>query len=240
MREIIFDTETTGLDPKAGDRLIEIGGVELVNRFPTGRHYHQYINPEREVSQGAYEVHGFSWDDLKDNPTFAEIAQEFLDFIGDDGILVAHNAKFDMGFINHQLDLVGLPIFSDDRVVDTLALARQKNPAGQNSLDALCARYGIDNTHRTLHGALLDSELLADVYIELLGGRQADLGLTQTRQAGPAQTSTTMANVKPRAKPLPTRLSDKDRAAHAAFIADMSNDAVWTDYTELSAAETSK
>lgn len=237
MREIIFDTETTGLDPKSGDRLIEIGGVELVNRFPTGRHYHQYINPERAVSQGAYEVHGYSWDDLKDNPTFAEIAQAFLDFVGDDGILVAHNAKFDMGFINHQLELVGLPTFPEERVVDTLALARQKNPAGQNSLDALCSRYGIDNTHRTLHGALLDSELLADVYIELLGGRQADLGLTQKRNADNAQNDGTITSVKPRPNPLPARLSDADKAAHTAFVTGFSKDALWANYLDLSAAE---
>src|SRR5918995_4926172 len=174
MREIIFDTETTGLDAR-DDRIIEIGGVELVNRFPTGRNFHVFINPQgRDVHPDAQAVHGIGNADLVDKPPFAEIAGQFLEFV-DGAKLVAHNAGFDMGFINAELGRLGAPAIAPDRVVDTLALARRKHPMGPNSLDALCRRYGIDNSRRTKHGALLDSELLAEVYIELIGGKQAAL-----------------------------------------------------------------
>jgi len=230
MREIVFDTETTGLDARKGDKLIEIGCVELVNRFPTGNTYHQYINPERDVSQGAFDVHGMSWDSLRENPVFKDIASDFLDFVGDDGILVAHNASFDMGFINTELKAIGRPVYAEERVVDTLVLARRKNPAGPNSLDALCSRFGVNNEHRTFHGALLDAELLAKVYLELLGGAQADLGL---RADDPTEDLDEDGNVwhpKPRPKPLQPRLSDAEKAAHAAFVATFSVDPIWSKY----------
>lgn len=230
MREIVFDTETTGLDARKGDRLIEIGCVELINRFPTGRTYHQYINPERDVSQGAFDVHGMSWDSLKENPVFADIASDFIEFVGDDGILVAHNASFDMGFINTELKTIGRPVYPDERVVDTLVLARRKNPAGPNSLDALCSRFGVNNDHRTFHGALLDAELLAKVYLELLGGAQADLGLQADDASDDLDEDGNVWHPKPRPKPLPPRLSDADQAAHAAFVTGFSTESIWSKY----------
>jgi DNA polymerase-3 subunit epsilon len=230
MREIVFDTETTGLDARKGDRLIEIGCVELINRFPTGRTYHQYINPEREVSQGAFDVHGMSWDSLKENPVFADIASDFIEFVGDDGILVAHNASFDMGFINTELQTIGRPAYPEERVVDTLMLARRKNPAGPNSLDALCSRFGINNDHRTFHGALLDAELLAKVYLELLGGAQADLGLQADDASDDLDEDGNAWNPKPRPRALPPRLSEADQTAHAAFVAGFSTEAIWSKY----------
>jgi DNA polymerase III subunit epsilon len=176
MREIIFDTETTGLDNKA-DRVIEIGGVELFNHFPTGRTFHVYINPgDRKVHPDALAIHGITDEFLKDKPGFSDIVGDLREFF-DGAKWIAHNATFDMGFINAEFDRLGLPAVPSDMVIDTLALARRKHPMGPNSLDALCRRYGIDNSHRTKHGALLDSELLAEVYIEMLGGRQAALGL---------------------------------------------------------------
>ncbi|MEL6423242.1 MAG: DNA polymerase III subunit epsilon, partial [Pseudomonadota bacterium] len=176
MREIVFDTETTGLDPKTGDRVVEIGCVELRDHFPTGNTYHQYINPERDMPDDAFRIHGLSTAFLSDKPVFADIAAAFLEFI-DDAILIAHNANFDINFLNHELGNLDLPVLGQDRVVDTLALARRKHPGGSNSLDALCRRYGIDNSSRTLHGALLDSEILAEVYLEMIGGHQAALNL---------------------------------------------------------------
>jgi len=179
MREIVFDTETTGLDNRA-DRVIEIGGIELVNRFPTGNTFHEYINPQgRPVHPEALAIHGISDAQLAGKPTFPEIAARFIEFI-DGAHLVAHNATFDMGFINMEFERIGHPAVGLERVVDTLAIARRKHPMGPNSLDALCRRYGIDNSHRTRHGALLDSELLAEVYIELIGGKQFALGLELT------------------------------------------------------------
>jgi len=176
MREIVFDTETTGLNPLGGDRIVEIGCVELFNRLPTGETFHVYLNPERDMPEAAFRVHGLSVEFLSDKPLFTDIAQDFIDFIGD-AALVAHNASFDMGFINAELVRVNRPIIDSERVIDTLQIARRKHPFGPNSLDALCQRYNIDNSKRTKHGALLDSEILAEVYIELTGGRQADLGL---------------------------------------------------------------
>lgn len=175
MREIVFDTETTGLDPFSGDRIVEIGAVELVNHVPTGRKYHQYLNPERSMSEEVIKVHGLTDDFLSDKPTFKEIAHEFLEFVGTDSKLVAHNASFDMKFINAELSWVGLEQLSSERVIDTLIIAKQKFPGARVNLNELCKRFNIDNSARTVHGALLDSELLADVYLELLGGREPGL-----------------------------------------------------------------
>ena len=180
LREIVMDTETTGLDPANGDRLIELGCIEIVNRIPTGREFHRYLNPERDIHRDAVAVHGLTAEFLKDKPLFKDVADEFLEFIGD-APLVAHNATFDVGFLNAELERASRPPLRLDRVVDTLVLARRRHPAGPNSLDALCKRYGIDNSKRTKHGALMNSLLLASVYVELLGERQATLG---SRRAG--------------------------------------------------------
>ena len=177
LREIVFDTETTGFDFKRGDKLVEIGAIELINHIPTGRTYHQYINPERDVPEDALKVHGLTYDFLKDFPVFEKIAQDFIDFIGEDGILVAHNATFDVNFINYQLGELGYNTYSFDRVVDTLEIAKLKFPGQRNNLDVLCKRFGIDNSKRTFHGALLDAELLAEVYLELLGGAEPTMDL---------------------------------------------------------------
>ncbi len=228
MREIIFDTETTGLDPRE-DRIIELGCVELSNRFPTGRTMHVFINPEgRSVSPEAQAIHGISDTDLADKPVFADILQEFLDFI-DGAKLVAHNANFDIGFINAELERLGQPYIDPSRVVDTLAIARRKHPMGPNSLDALCRRYGIDNSHRTKHGALLDAELLAEIYIELVGGRQATFGLEVASQgeAGMLREGSTPVSLPPRPRPLPSRLSEAERQAHEALVSQMGENALW-------------
>ena len=211
MREIIFDTETTGLDASE-DRVIEIGGVEMVDRFLTGRTFHVFINPgDRRVHPDAVAIHGITDERLKDEPPFADIADAFLEFVGD-GRLVAHNANFDMGFVNAEMARLGRPAFPHDRVLDTLSLARRKNPMGPNTLDALCKRFGVDNSARDKHGALLDSELLAEVYIELIGGRQTSLGLDASN-AGNRAAATAHPGARP--APLPPRLSDEERAAHA-------------------------
>ena len=227
MREIVLDTETTGLDPKNGDRLIEIGCIELVNRRPTGAEYHCFINPEREVPREAEAVHGLSTAFLKDKPLFAAVSSAFLAFIGDD-TLVIHNAQFDVGFLNAELARLKQPAITMDRVVDTLALARRKHPAGPNSLDALCKRYGIDNSKRVKHGALMDSVLLAEVYIELMGERQAALVLA-AKGAAPAAARRSGARVAARARPqpLPSRLTAAELEAHAAFIAVLGAKALW-------------
>ena len=229
MREIIFDTETTGLKANDGDRVIEIGAVELINRFPTGKTYHQYLNPQgREVHPEAQAVHGISNDDLKDKPTFERVLGEFLEFFGE-GALVAHNASFDMGFINAEMSRLKQPLFDPARVVDTLMIARRKHPAGPNSLDALCSRYGISNAHRTLHGALLDAELLAEVYLELTGGRQAGLGLEGDDQSTTSASGQTIARgpQKQRPNPLPPRLTEEEQTAHKAFVEGLGSDAIW-------------
>ena len=233
MREIIFDTETTGLDNRQ-DRVIEIGGIELDNHFPTGRTFHVYINPgDRKVHPDALAVHGISDDFLKDKPGFAEIVDELLGFFGD-ARWVAHNATFDMGFINAELARLDLPAITNDLVTDTLALARRKHPMGPNSLDALCRRYGVDNSHRTKHGALLDSELLAEVYIELIGGRQTTFGLTSADggdRATEADDIIVVAGQRPR--PLGSRLSIAEMEAHAALVAKMGEKAIWAKYSDV-------
>jgi DNA polymerase III subunit epsilon len=228
MREIIFDTETTGLD-KNEDRVIEIGAVELVNRFTTGRTFHVYINPDgRNVHPDAQRIHGISNADLAGKPRFAEIAEEFCEFI-EGAKLVAHNAGFDTEFINAEFSRLGLPAIGNDRVIDTLQLARRKHPMGPNSLDALCKRYAIDNSHRTLHGALLDAELLAEVYLELIGGRQAALGLvsTESSAADVSGRKPEMIVLGERPASLPQRLTDADRAAHEALIRKLGDQAIW-------------
>jgi DNA polymerase III subunit epsilon len=230
MREIVLDTETTGLDPKTGDRLIEIGCIELLNRRPTGATYHVYVNPERDVPAGAEAVHGISTSFLQDKPLFAAVAADFVAFIGDDP-LVIHNANFDIGFLNAELARLKKPPISMTRVVDTLMLARRKHPAGPNSLDALCKRYGIDGSKRVKHGALTDSELLAEVYIELLGERQAGLALAGRGAAAPSamgsQGRAQPVVAKPRPQPLASRLTTADADAHAAFIAPLGAKAIW-------------
>ena len=225
IREIILDTETTGLDPATGDRVVEIGAVELLNHLPTGRSFHAYINPERDMPKEAEAVHGLSSAFLSDKPVFAAIVQEFLDFIGD-AALVIHNASFDMAFLNAELGFLRLGPIPPERVIDTLHIARQKHPGSANSLDALCRRYGIDNSKRTKHGALLDSELLAEVYLELIGGRQTALVLEATA----TKRATTMVAAQitfHRPSPLPSRLSEEERAAHAAFVAALGEHALW-------------
>lgn len=239
LREIVLDTETTGLDPAKGDRLIEIGCVELINRFPTGREFHVYINPERDVPASAEAVHGLSTAFLKDKPLFSAIADTFLEFIADD-LLVIHNANFDMGFLNAELERLKRPRLESARVLDTLELARRKHPAGPNSLDALCKRYGIDNSKRTKHGALMDSLLLAEVYVELLGARQATLVLSK-QEAAASGAVRTQRKVKAAQRPqaLPARLTAEDMAAHRAFVATLGVKPVWNDYDGTPDAPTS-
>ena len=233
MREIILDTETTGLDNKL-DRIIEIGGVELENHFPTGRTLHLYINPgDRKVHPDALAVHGITDESLQDKPPFADVAEQILDFFGD-ARWVAHNANFDMGFINAEFNRIGLPPVAPERVTDTLALARRKHPMGPNSLDALCRRYGIDNSHRKWHGALLDSELLAEVYIEMIGGRQAALGLGTAESGRKTLVEVEDEVIEPisaRPAPLAPRLSQEDQAAHSAMVAKMGGKAIWAKYS---------
>lgn len=183
IREIVLDTETTGLSPADGHRIIEIGALELINHMPTGNQLHLYINPEREIDEAAERVHGISSEFLADKPLFKDVAKEFLDFIGDD-VMIIHNAAFDMGFINAELKRMKRLTLPDNRAIDTVQMARRKFPGAQASLDALCRRFGIDNAHRDLHGALIDADLLAEVYIELIGGRQPDLGLAAASAAG--------------------------------------------------------
>jgi len=227
MREIVFDTETTGLDPVTGDRLVEIGCVELVNRFPTGNTFHRYLNPERDMPEPAFKVHGLSVEFLKDKPRFTDVADELVAFLGDAPI-VAHNAIFDLSFLNAELERAGRTAVSRERLVDTLMLARRKYPGGSNRLDDLCLRYRIDNSRRTKHGALLDAELLSEIYVELIGARQAHLGLVEAVGAsGDGRISVT---VRVRPQPLAPRIDAIERAAHRAFVATLGAAAVWRSY----------
>ena len=230
MREIVLDTETTGFDPNTGDRLVEIGAVELNGHMPTGSTYHQYINPKRSVPADAVAIHGLDDEFLRDKPEFKSVAQGFLDYIGDSK-LVIHNASFDMKFLNAELGWVGLPLIPYDRAIDTLEIARKKFPGSPASLDALCRRYGIDNSARTLHGALLDSEILAEVYLELIGGRQPDLALAPDRTTTSSAGDETEWRPKPRATPLPSHLSEDEKKAHAAFINGMGDNSLWTRFS---------
>ena len=230
MREIVLDTETTGFEPSEGHRLVEIGCVELFNHMPTGRTYHQYVNPERPVPADAFAVHGLSDEFLRPQPRFAEIASAFLDFV-QDATLVIHNAAFDMKFLNAELGWAGRPLLTRNKVIDTLAIARRKFPGSQASLDMLCRRFGIDNSSRTLHGALLDSQILAEVYLELLGGRQPDLVLSAQPRAARTQTDEPQAwRPRPRPTPLPPRLTEDEAQAHAAFVGKMGDKAIWNRY----------
>jgi DNA polymerase-3 subunit epsilon len=244
MREIVLDTETTGLEPDTGDRLVEIGGIELVNHMPTGRTFHAYLNPQRVMPQGAFDVHGIGPDlldppraakpgevTLKDKPPFERIAQDFLDFI-DDAKLVIHNASFDMKFLNAELGWAGFPPLPMTRALDTLEIARRRFPGSPASLDALCRRFGIDNSARTLHGALLDSEILAEVYLELIGGRQPGLTLgTAAGLSGQSARSDEGWRPRPRPVPLGARLTKDEAAAHADFIESLGDGALWKRYS---------
>lgn len=223
-----MDTETTGLDPYQGHRLVEVGCIELVNRIPTGQTFHHYLNPERDVPAEAFAVHGLSADFLRDKAGFVEIADELLAFIGE-APLVAHNAVFDLGFLNAELERAAKPLIGRERLVDTLLLARRKHPAGPNRLDDLCMRYGIDNSRRTKHGALLDAEILAEVYVELIGARQAQLILVDTgapASRGDDRTGT----IRQRLVPLAPRLTEAERQAHRSFVATLGAGAIWLQY----------
>ena len=226
MREIVFDTETTGLDPLQGHRLVELGCIELINRIPSGQTFHRYLNPERDVPAEASNIHGLTTDFLKDKPRFVDIVDDFIAFIGEDP-LIAHNASFDYGFICAELERVTRPAPARERLIDTIALARRRHTTGPYSLDALCQRYGIDNSRRTKHGALLDAELLAEVYLELIGGRQATLILTETASVNGAARQGAATQ---RPSPLPARLTDAELVAHAAFIATLGGNALWAGY----------
>jgi DNA polymerase-3 subunit epsilon len=230
MREIVLDTETTGLDPLRGDRLVEIGCVEVVNRFVTGQVFHRYINPERPMSPEAFAVHGLSDSFLSDKPVFRDVAADFLAFIGDDP-LVIHNASFDMGFLNAELKRLKKGPLAGDRVVDTLMIARRKHPGQQNSLDALCARYGIDNSRRTRHGALLDAEILAEVYAELTGGKQSSLLLVGDDKPGPANPDNRVGALTRQSEvPVISLISAEEREQHRAFVAELGEKALWNAY----------
>ena len=225
MREIVLDTETTGLDPTTGDRIVEIGAIELWNHLPTGKTFHKYLNPERSIPEEAQAVHGLTEGFLKDKPVFSQIADDFLAFIKDSK-LVIHNAAFDMKFINAELALVGKTTLPADTAIDTLGIARKKFPGSPASLDALCRRFNIDNSARTLHGALLDSEILAEVYLELIGGRQPDFGLSDAHNTGEKKVDEERQVFK-RPKPLKTRLTVKDEEAHKSFVKKLGAGAMW-------------
>lgn len=228
MREIIFDTETTGLH-KESDRVIEIGCVEMVDRYLTGKTFHVYLNPQGVIiPDEVVAVHGLTNERLKDEPKFEEIADDFLAFI-EGATLVAHNANFDLGFLNAELGRINKPLISVDRIIDTLAMARRKYPMGPNSLDALCKRFGIDNSRRTLHGALLDSEILADVYIELIGGKQGALGFGGANsEVKPGQNNDgNVTELKSRPEPLPDRVTEADLSAHKELVKKIGEKALW-------------
>lgn len=229
MREIVLDTETTGFEPSEGHRIVEIGAVELFNHMPTGQTYHKYINPERSMPREAFEVHGLGDDFLRDKPVFRAIAQSFLDFVGD-AKLIIHNAAFDMKFLNAELKQVNLPTLGWDRAIDTLAMARAKFPGSPASLDALCRRFGVDNSRREKHGALLDSEILADVYLELIGGRQPDLVLAPVNPNENKEKTVSATEIwrsYPRPSPLPSRLTADESAAHQAFVQNLGDASLW-------------
>jgi DNA polymerase-3 subunit epsilon len=228
MREIVLDTETTGLDALRGDRLVEIGCVEMFNHMPTGQTYHVYINPERDMPQEAFAVHGLSSEFLADKPLFAAVAEDFLAFLGD-APLIIHNASFDIGFINMELDRIKRAAIPRERLVDTLMLARRKHPGVSNRLDDLCSRYAIDNSRRTKHGALLDAELLAEVYIDLIGARQSSLILAETERA-----SIRVVEVERRVRevPLPPRVTPQEAEAHRAFVATLGDNPLWREFSD--------
>lgn len=232
MREIVFDTETTGLSPANGDRMVEIGCVELVNRVETGSSFHAYFNPERPMDPAAQEVHGLSDTFLANKPLFEERVEELLDFLGDSP-LVAHNARFDFSFMNHELGTCGRLHIPESRMIDTLALARVRHPGAKHSLDALCTRYGIDRSHRVKHGALLDAQLLAQIYIELTGGRQIGLSLADSlaeeRLGGTRSGGLSVASTRPAFRPArPHQPTEQERIRHRKFIEILANP-LWLD-----------
>ena len=227
VREIVFDTETTGMDPETGDKLVEIGAVELINHLPTGVVFHRYINPQREVPEEAFKVHGLNYDFLKNHPTFAEIVDEWIDFVGD-AVLVAHNASFDMKFINFEQKELGKVTYSNDRVIDTLEIARKLFPGARNNLDALCKRFNVDNSARTLHGALLDADLLAKVYLELLGGQEPTmLSGEQKKQVNTTQFIDESKIERTYREPRVFALSEDEEKEHLEFMEKNLNNAVW-------------
>lgn len=226
VREIVFDTETTGFDANKGDRLVEIGAIELVNHMPTGKVYHQYINPQREVPDDAYRVHGLSYDFLKDFPTFDKIVDEWLEFVGEDSILVAHNASFDINFCNYEQKALNKKEFKWDRVIDTLEIARGKFPGSRVNLDALCKRFGVDNSNRTKHGALLDAELLAEVYLELIGGQEPSMMFDNHKSSTSANLAKGSVNRKFR-EARNFALSDEEVQKHKEFLGSKLKGALW-------------
>jgi len=226
MREIVMDTETTGLDPAQGHRIIEIGGIELIHHVPTGRHFHEYVNPERDIPADAFSVHGLSVDFLRAKRVFAQIAGEFLDFLGD-ATLIFHNAAFDVAFLNAELAFLGREPIRPERVIDSLLLARQRHPMAPNSLDALCKRYGIDNSRRRKHGALLDAELLSEVYIELIGGKQPALTLADVPRDRQAAAAAARRLIAPRPHALPPRLTLQEIADHEQMIESLGAASLW-------------
>jgi DNA polymerase-3 subunit epsilon len=228
MREIVLDTETTGLDPGQGHRLVEVGCIELLNRIPTGSTFHAYLNPERDVPAEAFAIHGLSTEFLKGHKRFIEIADEFLAFIGD-APLVIHNASFDHAFLSAELKRLERPLIARERLIDTLLLARRKHPAGPNRLDDLCARYGIDNSRRTKHGALLDAEILAEVYVELIGARQAQLGLAENSERR-VNGADGVVVIRERPQRLAPRLTEVELAAHREFVNSLGENALWRNY----------
>lgn len=230
MREIVLDTETTGLDPLNGDRLVEIGCIELVNRIPSGQTFHAYLNPERAMPAEAFAIHGLNDEFLKDKPLFVTVADDLVGFLGD-APLVIHNAGFDIGFLNAELERAGRPPIGRERLIDTLLIARRKHAGASNRLDDLCARYAIDHSRRTKHGALLDAELLAEVYVELIGARQAQLVLSQT--TAPIFVPGAPIRNRERPAPLARRLSAAEQEAHRAFIRSLGEAAIWRDYISL-------
>lgn len=227
IREIVFDTETTGFDPTTGDKLVEIGAVELINHVPTGKTYHQYINPEREVPEEVVKVHGLTTDFLKSYPIFADVAQDWVDFIGDDGILVAHNATFDMKFINFELKRLGYAEYGWDRAVDTLEIAKNKFPGQRNNLDALCKRFNIDNSARTFHGALLDAQLLAEVYLELLGGAEPTMELGGGNSLNKSVVQDIVEIKRVYREPRLFSLEELDIQNHRAFLEKNIKNSIW-------------
>jgi DNA polymerase-3 subunit epsilon len=226
----VLDTETTGLDPFSGHRVVEIGCVELVNGIPSGQTFHRYLNPERAMPPEALAVHGLDDQFLEDKAFFAEVVDELIAFLGD-APLVIHNAAFDIGFLNAELERAGRPLIARERMVDTLLIARRKHPGASNRLDDLCARYAIDSSRRTKHGALLDAELLAEVYVELIGARQAQLILSQAALPGRALGEPIIVRERP--VPLLPRVTAEERAAHRAFIATLGDKAIWLEYVSL-------
>ena len=229
MREVVLDTETTGLEPEAGHRLVEIGAVELINHIPTDRTYHEYINPERAMPKEAFDIHGLDDSFLSNKPKFAELAEGFLEFLSDSK-LVIHNAAFDLKFIDAELHRTGRPPLPRDLVIDTLDIARKKFPGSPASLDALCRRFGIDNSARVRHGALLDSEILAAVYLELIGGRQPDLAFTASLANG-RESSSDEWRPEPRGRQLSSRITVAEAAAHAAFVDSLGEKALWRKFS---------